>query len=180
MFGNDHPNVRSTKGHRFTQGVVHLHHEKIHAEDCENCEAQEGRIDHIQRRIEVDRDLAPETRRRLIAIADRCPCIGHALDSTERWWVPEVHRLHGDLALATAASADQEAEHHFERALGTARAQQSRSLELRSATSLARLWSEHGDRQRACELLDPIYDWFSEGFETADLTDAKTLLDDLS
>ena len=69
-----------------------------------------------------------------------------ALDSPERWWEPEVHRLRGTLALAMAASASQEAGEHFHRALTIARTHQSRSLELRAATSLARLWAEQGKR----------------------------------
>ena len=62
---------------------------------------------------------------------------------------------------------------------GRSRAQQSRSLELRAATSLARLWRDQGKPEAARELLAPIYDWFTEGFDTADLKDAKALLDDL-
>jgi predicted ATPase len=103
-----------------------------------------------------------------------------ALDSPERWWEPEVHRLHGTLALAMRASASQEAEQNFYRALSLARAYQSRSLELRAATSFARLWAEQGERQKAHDLLAPVYGWFTEGFDTADLKDAKALLDALS
>jgi predicted ATPase len=101
-----------------------------------------------------------------------------ALDSPERWWEPEVHRLRGTLALTTQAS--QEAEQNFHRALTIARAHQSRSLELRAATSLARLWAQQGKRAEARELLAPVYDWFAEGFDTADLKEAKALLDELA
>jgi predicted ATPase len=94
------------------------------------------------------------------------------------WWEPEVHRLRGTVALAMQAS--QEAEQNFHRALTLARAHQSRSLELRAATSLGRLWGEQGERQKARDLLAPIYDWFTEGFDTADLKDAKALLDELT
>jgi predicted ATPase len=102
-----------------------------------------------------------------------------ALDSPECWWEPEVHRLRGTLALAMQASASQEAEQNFHRALTIARAHQSRSLELRAATSLARLWAEQGKRTEAHDLLAPVYGWFTEGFDTADLKDAKALLDEL-
>ena len=102
-----------------------------------------------------------------------------ALDSPERWWEPEVHRLRGTLALAMDASASQEAGEHFHRALTIARTHQSRSLELRAATSLARLWAEQGKRAQARDLLAPVYGWFTEGFDTADLKEAKGLLDEL-
>ena len=100
-----------------------------------------------------------------------------ALDSPERWWEPEVHRLRGTLALAMQAS--QEAEQNFHRALTIARAHQSRSLELRAATSLARLWRDQGKRAQAHDLLAPVYRWFTEGFDTADLKEAKGLLGEL-
>jgi predicted ATPase len=102
-----------------------------------------------------------------------------ALDSPERWWEPEVHRLRGTLALAMQASASEEAGQNFHRALTLARAHQSRSLELRAATSLAQLWAEQGKRTQARDLLAPVYGWFTEGFETEDLKGAKVLLDDL-
>jgi predicted ATPase len=66
------------------------------------------------------------------------------------------------------------------KALEVARAQQAHSLELRAACDLARLWAEHGDRQRAADLLGPIYGWFTEGFDTPDLKEAKTLLEALN
>lgn len=112
---------------------------------------------------------------------DECrAALSDALDSAERWWEAEVHRLRADLALAVAASAVEEAEHHVKRALGVARAQESRSLELRAATSLARLWAEQGERHKAHDLLAPVYGWFSEGFDTADLKTARALLDELA
>jgi predicted ATPase len=72
-----------------------------------------------------------------------------------------------------------EAETCFHQALSIARRQQAKSLELRAATSLARLWQSQGKRQEAYELLEPVYAWFTEGFDTADLKDAKALLDEL-
>jgi predicted ATPase len=71
------------------------------------------------------------------------------------------------------------AETHFERALAVARAQQSKSWELRAAMSLARLWRDQGKVQQARELLAPVYGWFTEGFDTRDLKEAKALLEEL-
>ena len=73
-----------------------------------------------------------------------------------------------------------QAEACFEQALAVARRQQAKSWELRAATSLARLWQHQGKRAEAYELLVPIYGWFTEGFDTADLIEAKTLLDELA
>ena len=72
------------------------------------------------------------------------------------------------------------AEGHFQRALEIARAQQSRSWELRAATSLARLWRDQGRRGEAHDLLAPVHGWFTEGFDTLDLKEAKALLDELA
>ncbi len=71
------------------------------------------------------------------------------------------------------------AQKYFERALAVARAQQAKSWELRAAMSMARLWREQGKLQQARDLLAPIYGWFTEGFDTLDLKEAKALLDDL-
>jgi predicted ATPase len=73
-----------------------------------------------------------------------------------------------------------EAASWFQRAIDTARCQQSKLLELRAATSLARLWRDQGKRSQARDLLAPVYGWFTEGFDTADLKEAKALLDDLA
>ncbi|MBI1815366.1 MAG: hypothetical protein HYR72_10340 [Deltaproteobacteria bacterium] len=75
---------------------------------------------------------------------------------------------------------EQEAEQCFQRALDIARAQEAKTFELRAATSLARLWQRQGKRDAARALLAPLYAWFTEGFDTSDLQDAKRLLDDLS
>jgi predicted ATPase len=101
-------------------------------------------------------------------------------DSGERWWEAEIHRLRGELLLAWSSGNLGEAEECFRRALTTAHDQSARSLELRAATSLARLWGEQSKRAEAHALLAPIYGWFTEGFETADLKGAKALLDELS
>jgi predicted ATPase len=94
----------------------------------------------------------------------------------ERWYDAELHRLTGVLALQ--GGAVQAAAASFERALEVAREQRARSLELRTAVSLARLWSGQGERRRARDLLAPIYDAFTEGFDTADLLEARALLDE--
>jgi predicted ATPase len=96
----------------------------------------------------------------------------------ERYVEAEIHRLEGNLLLAETGSA--EAEACYARALEVARGQEARSLELRAACDLARLWAERGDRTRAAELLAPVYAWFTEGFDTADLKEAKALLDGLA
>ena len=98
----------------------------------------------------------------------------------ECWWEAELHRLTGDIVLAQRDGNQAEAEMAFSRALSTARNQEARSLELRAATSLARLWQSQDKAGEARDLLAPIYDWFTEGFGTADLKDAKALLDELS
>ncbi len=100
------------------------------------------------------------------------------LDETdERFCEAELHRVKGALMLAGGSAAKGAAS--FERAIAVARDQSARSPELRAATSLARLWAEQGERQKALDLLAPVYDWFTEGFDTADLKDAKALLDEL-
>jgi predicted ATPase len=97
-----------------------------------------------------------------------------------RWYAPELHRLKGALLLQQNALNQAEAEHCFHHALDIARNQQAKSFELRTATSLARLWQQQGKRQEAYALLAPVYGWFTEGFDTADLKDAQALLDELS
>jgi predicted ATPase len=83
------------------------------------------------------------------------------------------------LLLRQPGTPQEEAEAWLQRALGVACRQEAKSLELRAAMSLARLWQEQGKRAEARELLAPIYDWFTEGFDTADLKEAKALLDTL-
>jgi len=91
----------------------------------------------------------------------------------------ELYRLQGELLLRQAIPDAPQAEASFQHALDVARRQQAKSLELRAATSLARLWQQRGKYQEAHDLLAPVYHWFTEGFDTADLQDAKTLLDAL-
>jgi predicted ATPase len=97
----------------------------------------------------------------------------------ERWWEAEVYHLRGVLLLQQTVTQQVEAETCFQRAMDVARRQEAKSLELRAATSLARLWQQQGKHAAAYELLAPIYGWFTEGFDTADLQEAKVLLDAL-
>ena len=98
----------------------------------------------------------------------------------ERSFVAELHRLHGELVLAGTPTDAAGAEADFTRAIGTAREQQAKSWELRASTSLARLWGRQGKRAEARQLLSGVYGWFTEGFDTPDLKDAKALLDELA
>jgi predicted ATPase len=103
------------------------------------------------------------------------------VDTTgERWYESEIYRLKGALLLQQNSDHQAEAETCFHHALDIARNQQAKSFELRAATSLARLWQQQGKRQEAHNLLAPVYHWFTEGFDTADLKDAKALLDELA
>jgi predicted ATPase len=98
----------------------------------------------------------------------------------ERWWEAEIHRLRGVLLQRQPRTPQEEVETWLQRALEVARRQQAKFLELRAAMSLARLWQRQGKCTAAYELLAPVYNWFTEGFDTADLQEAKTLLDALS
>jgi class 3 adenylate cyclase/predicted ATPase len=99
-------------------------------------------------------------------------------DTGERWYEAELHRLRGELALRQGCDASA-AEPVFRTALRIARRQAARTWELRAAVSLARLWAGEGDRQRAVDLLSPVYASFTEGFDRPDLRDARALLDAL-
>jgi predicted ATPase len=101
-----------------------------------------------------------------------------AEETGEHFVEAEIHRVEGNLHLATNGMAAVEA--CYMRALEAARSQEARSFELRAAVELARLWVGRGERRRAADLLAPVYNWFTEGFDTADLKDAKALLDDLA
>ena len=114
----------------------------------------------------------------------------------EGLWEAELYRLKGTLTLqkfqvsgskfqmqnspaSEVRSPESEAEECFLKAIEIARRQSAKSLELRAAISLTRLWQQQGKAQEAYHLLSEIYDWFTEGFDTADLKDAKTLLEEL-
>lgn len=101
-------------------------------------------------------------------------------DGQDDWWnKAEFYGIKGDLLIAQGKQIDQ-AEACFQQALSISRRQQAKSLELRAAASLARLWNSQGKRKEAKELLAGIYNWFTEGFATADLQDARVLLAELS
>ena len=95
----------------------------------------------------------------------------------ERWYYAEILRIRGSLLLLNSES--EAAERSYLASLDWARTQQAKSWELRAAMSMARLWRDHGKRQQAHDLLAPVYSWFTEGFDTLDLKQAKALLEQL-
>jgi predicted ATPase len=99
---------------------------------------------------------------------------------TSDQWEAEVCRLRGVLPLRQPGTPQEEAEAWLQRALDVARRQEAKALELRAAMSLARLWQQQGKRADAHALLAPVYSWFTEGFDTADLQEAKALLEELA
>jgi predicted ATPase len=109
-------------------------------------------------------------------------CISEAMTAIETtkqsWCEAEVHRTAGEIALMSPELDAAKAEAYFERALAIACKQQAKSWELRAAMSMARLWRDQGKPQQARELLAPVYDWFTQGFDTLDLKEAKALLDE--
>jgi predicted ATPase len=126
-------------------------------------------------------------------LAEVCDHLGHTEDGLqtlveahalvkqhdERWWEAEICRLRGVLLLRQPRAPRAEAAAWLQRALDVARRQEAKSLEPRAAMSLARLWQQQGKRDKAHALLAPIYGWFTEGFDTADLQEAKGLLKEL-
>jgi predicted ATPase len=114
---------------------------------------------------------------------DAWRCIGEAIAAVEttkeRWSKPRpTRRVAGEIALKSPAPDVAKAQAYFERALAVARQQQAKIWELRAAMSMARLWRDQGKRAEARELLAPVYGWFTEGFDTRDLKEAKELLDE--
>jgi predicted ATPase len=111
-------------------------------------------------------------------------CIREAMTvaetTKESWYDAEVNRVAGELVLKSPEQDPTKAATYFERALTVARQQQAKSFELRASMSLARLWRDLGKVQQARELLAPVYGWFTEGFDTRDLKEAKALLDELA
>jgi predicted ATPase len=110
-------------------------------------------------------------------------CISEATAAVERtkerWFEAEVYRMAGEIALQSPVRDAAKAEAFFVRALAVARAQQAKSWELRAAMSIARLFRDQGKRDQARDLLAPVYNWFTEGFDTLDLKEAKALLGEL-
>jgi predicted ATPase len=115
---------------------------------------------------------------------DTRKCIGEAMtmmaSTRECWCEAEIHRVAGEVLLMSPERDAVKAEACIERALAVARAQQAKSWELRAATSMARLWRDQGKQDEARDLLAPVYGWFTEGFDTLDLKQAKALLDELA
>jgi predicted ATPase len=114
-------------------------------------------------------------------IDDAWRCIDEAVPAVETtkegWHEAEINRIAGEIALKSPEPEVAKAEDYFERALAVARQQQAKSWGLRAAMSMARLWRDQGKLQQARELLAPVYGWFTEGFDTRDLKEAKALLD---
>jgi predicted ATPase len=108
-----------------------------------------------------------------IAVLDEA--LAWSATTHERWWDAELHRLRGELFLAQGA-AERDVATAFQEALEIARQQEAKSLELRAAISLARLWQKQATHAEARQMLAEIYGWFSEGFDTPDLQDARMLL----
>jgi predicted ATPase len=113
----------------------------------------------------------------LQALAEAHTLVGQ---QEERYWEAEICRLRGVLLLRQSGPSQAEAETWLQRALDIARHQEAKSLELRAAMSLSRLWQQQGKQAEARALLAPLYGWFTEGFATADLQEAKALLDELT
>ena len=116
---------------------------------------------------------------------DAWRCAGEALTTLqrtkERWFEAEVNRNAGEISLKSSPEPDTtKAQAYFERALAVARQQQAKSWELRTAISMARLWRDQGRLDEARELLAPVYGWFTEGFDTRDLKEARALLEELA
>jgi class 3 adenylate cyclase/predicted ATPase len=113
-----------------------------------------------------------------------CRCIDEAMTAAEkakeRWHEADIYRMAGEIVLMSPESDAAKAEAYFERALAVARQQQAKSWELRAATSYARLMRDLGQVKEAYDLLAPTYGWFTEGFDTRDLKEAKVLLDTLA
>ncbi|MBW2392222.1 MAG: hypothetical protein JRE83_02690 [Deltaproteobacteria bacterium] len=96
-----------------------------------------------------------------------------------RFYEAELHRLQGELLLKQAAPDSRQAETCLHRALDLAHSQQAKSIELRAAMSLSRIWRQQGKKEEACRLLKKIYGWFTNGFDTPDLQEAKAILEEL-
>jgi predicted ATPase len=117
-------------------------------------------------------------------------CLTEALTvmdaQSEHWCEAELYRLRGELLMQEGAGSQtqgqqgEDAQACFQQALTVAHGQQAKLLELRAAISLCRLWQQQGKREEAHDLLASVYDWFTEGFDTADLKNAKALLDELA
>jgi predicted ATPase len=115
---------------------------------------------------------------------DAWRCVNEGLttlkQTKETWFEAEACRIAGEIALVSPSHDTERGQAYFDCALSIARHQQAKSWELRAAMSMARLWRDQGKRSEARELLAPVYGWFTEGFDTLDLKEAKVLLDELA
>jgi predicted ATPase len=154
-----------------------------------NFDAQSEKVE-IAELVEVLRATATASWQRvfcLCALAERCReknlieeglALLASISAEDRVaiYAPEILRLEGELRRSVPSASTEEIERCFESALALARQRKEKSLELRAAMSLARFWCDHGRRAAACELLKPVYDWFTEGFDLPDLRNAAALL----
>jgi predicted ATPase len=154
----------------------------------------EAGIAQIRQGIAAERATGSRTATHLALLAKACWHLGQSEEGLrvvaealaignsngEGRWTAELYRLQGELLLTLASEHHAEAETCFHQALEAARRQQAKSWELRAALSLSHLWQSQGKRAEAYALLAPIYGWFTEGFDTADLQEAKALLDALA
>jgi predicted ATPase len=115
-----------------------------------------------------------------IAIGELDSCLAEARSTGERWSDAELHRVRGELLIKRDTANTATAEEAFLSAIAIAQRQKAKSFELRAAMSMARLWRDQGKRDEARELLAPVYGWFTEGFDTRDLKEAKALLAELA
>jgi predicted ATPase len=137
--------------------------------------ATRDRLEHLALLAEASAQMG-QTAEGLVALAKALATLDQ---SDMRLWEAELYRLRGELLLQHAVAQPGEAETCFRQALDIARRQQAKSLELRAAMSLCRLWQRQGKRDAARQLLAEVYGWFTEGFDTADLQEAKALLEEL-
>jgi predicted ATPase len=143
---------------------------------CRATGATRDRPEHLALLAEASAQVG-RTAEGLVALAQALA----TLDQSEvRLWEAELYRLRGELLLQQTVAQPGGAEVCFRQALDIARGRQAKSWELRAALSLGRLWQQQGKRDEARELLAPIYGWFTEGFDTADLQEAKALLQELA
>jgi len=153
-------------------GIAHIHEGLV---AYQSTGAAIGRPQQLALLAEVHGQMR-QAEAGLVVLTEALTVVGQ---TGERSYEAELHRLTGQLLLARSAAHHTEAEACFRRALDVARHQQAKSWELRAAINLGRLWQQQGKRPEAHALLAPIYDWFTEGFDTADLQEARALLEEL-
>jgi predicted ATPase len=158
---------------RGEEGIAQIH-QGLAA--CRATGATRDRPEHLALLAEASAQVG-RTAAGLVALAEALARQGQ---SEVRLWEAELYRLRGELLWQQTVAQPGEAEVCFRQALAVARGRQAKSLELRAAVSLARLWQQQGKRNEARDLLAPVYGWFTEGFDTADLQEAKALLESLA